>query len=112
MNPQEQIKILNDRLVKLEQIVNFFVKPDRYLFQRDIDFLNAHIGRAATSKLGFYGATPIVQQSSTGETTGFTAGAGGTTVKDVSTFTGNNGSTAYTILDVVKHLKNYGLLLK
>jgi len=59
--------------------------------------------------LGFYGVTPVVKQSGTGETTGFTAGAG-TGVNDDSTFSGNVGATAYRINDIVKALKNYGLL--
>jgi hypothetical protein len=50
----------------------------------------------------------IVQQSTTGTTTGFTAGSG-TTAKDDSTFTGGSG-TAYTIGDIVKALKAQGLL--
>lgn len=67
------------------------------------------IGTATSEKLGFYNSTPIIQPSATGETTGFTAGAG-TGVNDDSTFTGNVGSTAYRISDVVKHLKNLGLI--
>lgn len=67
------------------------------------------IGTGTTQKLGFWNNTPIAQPSSTGETTGFTAG-GGTAVTDSSTFTGNVGSTAYRISDVVKHLKNIGLI--
>jgi len=67
------------------------------------------IGTSTTQKMGFYNATPVVQQNGTGETTGFTAGAG-TGVNDDSTFTGNVGATAYRISDVVKALKNYGLL--
>ena len=51
----------------------------------------------------------IVQQSGTGEGTGFMA-VGGTGVNDQSTFTGNVGSTAYRINDIVKALKNQGLL--
>ena len=51
----------------------------------------------------------VVQPSGTGETVGFTAGTG-TGVNDSSTFTGNVGTTAYRISDVVKALKNAGLL--
>lgn len=61
------------------------------------------------NSLGFLGATPIAQYSTTGTTTGFTAGAG-TAVLDDSTFTGNTGATAYTIGDVVRALKLYGLI--
>lgn len=66
-------------------------------------------GTATTQKIGFFNSTPIVQPNSTGETVGFTAGAG-TAVNDASTFTGNVGATAYRISDVVKHLKNLGLI--
>lgn len=68
-----------------------------------------NIGTATGQKLGFWNATPIAQPSSTGETSGFTAGSG-TGVNDDSTFTGNVGSTAYRISDIVKHLKNAGLI--
>jgi hypothetical protein len=44
-----------------------------------------------------------------GEVTGFTAGAGAAVLVD-STFTGNLGTTAYTISDVVKALKFLKLL--
>jgi hypothetical protein len=67
------------------------------------------IGTATTQKLGFYNATPVAQQATTGTTTGFTAGSG-TTVRDDSTFTGGTGTKAYTIGDLVKALKNLGLL--
>ena len=66
-------------------------------------------GTATSQKLAFYNSTPIVQPSTTGETVGFTAGAG-TAVTDQSTFTGNVGATAYRISDIVKHLKNLGLV--
>jgi len=58
---------------------------------------------------GFYGVTPVAQPSTTGTTTGFTAGVGTAVLSD-STFTGNTGSAAYTIGDIVKALKNLGLL--
>lgn len=67
------------------------------------------IGTATSQKLGFFNATPVVQQATTGTTTGFTAGAGTAVLSD-STFTGGTGSAAYTIGDVVKALKNLGLL--
>jgi len=67
------------------------------------------IGLAATSLVGLFGATPVVQQAGTGETTGFVAGSG-TSANDDSTFTGNVGSTAYRINDIVKALKNLGVL--
>lgn len=68
------------------------------------------IGTATSQKLGFYNATPVIQQAGTGVTTaGFVAGAGAAVLVD-STFTGNIGSTAYHISDVVAALKNLGLL--
>lgn len=67
------------------------------------------IGGASTDLLAFYGSTSIVQPAGTGETVGFTAGAG-TSVLDDSTFTGNVGAAAYRISDIVKALKNLGLL--
>jgi hypothetical protein len=67
------------------------------------------IGTATTQKLGFWNAAPIVQPSSTGETSGFTAGSGSAVLAD-STFTGNSGTKAYTVGDIVKHLKAAGIL--
>ncbi len=69
------------------------------------------IGLDATSLVSAYDASPLAQHSATGQTAGFTAGAG-TAVLDDSTFTGGTGSTAYTIGDVVKALKNFGLIKK
>ncbi len=59
--------------------------------------------------IGFLGANAVVRPSTSGEATGFTAGAG-TTATSTSTWTGNVGSTAYTTNDIVKHLKNLGLI--
>lgn len=60
-------------------------------------------------KVAFYGSTPVVQYSTTGTTTGFTAGSG-TASKDDSTYTGDTGTTAYTVGDIVKALKTCGLI--
>jgi hypothetical protein len=67
------------------------------------------LGTATGQKIGFYNATPVIQQATTGTATGFTAGAG-TAVNDASTFTGGVGATAYRLSDVVRALKNLGLM--
>lgn len=67
------------------------------------------IGTATTQKLGFYNATPVVQQATTGTVTGFAASTG-TAVVSGSTNTGGVGSSAYTAGDVVKALKALGFL--
>lgn len=67
------------------------------------------IGTGATQKLGFFNATPVAQQSTTGTVTGYTS-VGGSAVLSQSTFTGNSGSTAYTIGDIVLALKTLGFL--
>ena len=68
------------------------------------------IGTATNQLLGFYNQTPITQPSSTGVTTnGFTGGSGAT-VHPQSTFTGGIGTNAYTISDIVAHLKSLGLI--
>ena len=64
---------------------------------------------ASTATLGFLGTAAISKYNTTGTTTGFTAGVGTAVLSD-STFTGNTGGTAYTIGDVVRALKLYGLL--
>lgn len=69
------------------------------------------IATGTTQKLGFWNATPVVQPASTGTTTaGYTQNASANAVVAESTFTGNTGATAYTISDIVKNLKNAGLL--
>jgi hypothetical protein len=57
-----------------------------------------------------WSVTPVVQPTSTGEGTGYTGG-GGTTLTHTDTFTGNSGTKAYTINDIVKHLKALGWLV-
>ena len=64
---------------------------------------------ATGGSVGFLGATAVARQATTGTVTGFTAGSG-TAAKDDSTYTGNSGTAAYTVGDIVLALKNYGLL--
>lgn len=67
-----------------------------------------NIGKSS-NKIGHFGVGAVVQPATTGEAAGFTAGAGAAVLVD-STFTGNSGTKAYTVGDIVKHLKALGLL--
>lgn len=67
------------------------------------------LGTSTAQKLAFFNSTPIVQYTTKGTTIGFTAGAG-TAVDSAATFTGNTGANAYTIGDIVRALKQYGLI--
>lgn len=67
------------------------------------------IGTSTSQKLAFFNSSPLAQPSSTGQTAGFTAGSG-SAAKDDSTYTGGTGTKAYTVGDLVKHLKNLGLI--
>ena len=67
-------------------------------------------GQSSSDKISFFGATPVTQPNTTGETTGFTANTSANVVCNESTFTGNIGTSAYTISDIVKALKDIGAL--
>lgn len=110
---------MNPELQQMIALWNKLSVADKYTFQKNLQIFDGHniitgtntgtqIATAITQKVAFYGLTPVVQPSSTGETTG----ASDVNVTNATTFNGNNGATAYTILDVVKHLKNMGILKK
>lgn len=65
---------------------------------------------ASSQKLGFWGATPVVQQSTVGTATGYTAGATTGTFHTDDKYSGNTGSTGYTINGIVNVLKTVGIL--
>lgn len=69
----------------------------------------ANVGLTVTDLVSLYGVPGVVQPAGTGETTGHVA-VGGTNVDASDTFTGNTGTAAYTINDIVKALKNLGAL--
>jgi len=60
--------------------------------------------------LGFYAHAPIAQPSAAGSATGYAAGATTATFHSDDTYTGNVGSTGYTLNGVVAALKNLGLI--
>ena len=61
------------------------------------------------AKFGMFGATPVAQATPAGDVTVVTAGATNTVYRN-TTFTGNTGSTEYTIGDLVKILKGLGII--
>lgn len=61
MNQQEQIKVLEDRIAKLEQTLNLFVRADRYVFDKPVMGEVRGLKLAQTGgKLGFFGKEPAV----------------------------------------------------
>jgi len=93
----------NDQIVSFNsQFGDIYINPNG---------AGTKIGATAAYKWSFWGADPIVQPSTTGETVGFTQGTGNN-VKEVSTFTGGVGTTTYRDNDIVKHLKNFGVIAK
>lgn len=78
MTPDER-----KRLEKIEEILSKLLASDRYIIQRDLQLLDGRniiiasgtgtqMGSNASSKLGFYDATPVTQRTSLGTSLTFT----------------------------------------
>jgi hypothetical protein len=77
----------------------------------NIDLSNTNgtkFGTGTAQKIGFFNATPVAQQAA-GIGINFTANAG-TAMNSASTSTGGTGSSAFTFGDIVRALKNLGLI--
>jgi hypothetical protein len=66
------------------------------------------LGASGTSTIGFFGAVAVDRPTATGNTAIGAAGSGAAVLVD-TTFNGGSG-TAYTIGDIVKALKELGLI--
>lgn len=116
----DETQQLKQRIQELENFMNSFVYSDRYISQKHFQFLDGkdvnfgadkgtRIGVTLNQKLAFWGATPVVQHSNTGEAGGVVVGVG-TPLTHTATFQGGSYPTAYTISDVVAALKEIGIL--
>lgn len=107
---EQELQSLRTQVNELKKVTDMIVYPDRYVFERPISGGASGLKVGVTnSRLAFYGNLPIIQPTPTGETSGMTS-PGGFNATNQSTFTGNYGSTAHTLSDVVKALKQLGLL--
>jgi hypothetical protein len=72
-----------ERLQRMEELINLLISADRYTFQKNIQIFDARniqfgrtngtkLGTAADQKLSFFGVVPVIQRSAIG------APAGGT----------------------------------
>jgi len=69
-----------------------------------------NVNTGTTDKVGFFGATPIVQPTSPAGNTTTVAAGSTTTVFTNTSFSGGVGSQGYTVGDLVAALKNLGLI--
>lgn len=109
MNETEQLK---QRITELENQVHQLISVDRYRLMKDVELSAAHgtrIGTSASQKLAFFGADPVTRPTDGAGRSDITLDAGGTAHVG-TTYTGNTGTTDYSVGDIVYVLKAYGLL--
>lgn len=102
---EQEIQELKQRIYALEK------RQELFLLGKEYQIINRDIRLGSTNfKIGFFGTSPIAQPSSSGTTLNMTT-VGGTTVTESNGFSGGYvGTTYYTIGDIVKHLKDLGIL--
>jgi len=109
MDTQQEIQLLRQEVESLKQIVNKFVYPDKYFFERAVKL---------NDKIGFFGKEPTKRATTGNGATGYMTTPGGTNVQEGSKFYGNlayyNGGlgSSWSIPDLVTELKDKGFLPK
>lgn len=68
------------------------------------------LGSTTSTPIGFWGKSPVAQWYSEGVGGGLVSSGTGSAVLDDSTFTGSDGTKAYTVGDIVAALKACGIL--
>jgi len=96
-----EISALEQKVTELENKFNQFVYADRYQFQRTVK----HSGQ----KLSFFNQLGIAQWDS-GSGRQDVHDNGGAAANIGARFTGNVGTSYYSVGDIVAALKSYGLL--
>ena len=108
----DELELLRQKVDRLEELIGMLIASDRYIFQRNIQLMDGRniqlatgtgtkVGTATTQKLGFFGETPIVQQTTTSQSpAAFSANTSGIS-NDSATWGG------YTVGDIVAILQAF-----
>jgi len=113
--PEERIAQLENEIRELKTVMSMLMYSDRYFFSRDIQIDNGRniqlstgtgtrFGTGTSQRMGFFNATPVIQQTTTSQTPStFVANTSGI-VDDTATWAG------YTIGDIVAILRAFGFI--
>lgn len=99
------------RVAHLEDVLNKILLSDKYLFQKPLigGPNGLRLGSTAKDKVGFYNKAPLAQfASAIGE--GNLTSNTGLAVKANTQWDGSTGTLGYSVGDLVKMLKNIGLI--
>lgn len=92
--------------VSVKEVIDALVANASNNVTVPFDTLRTSLG----SSIGLYGVSPVTQQGPGVEPAGFTANASANAAYKESTFTGGIGASAYSIGQIVRALKNMGVL--